>query len=469
MYQRTKNAHQLSELVKAFELEQISGQYSFWEYEDVMALAQHYEDSLNFIQSLKVIELALERFPYQCDLYILKSKYLALNHQLDEALMVLDSAEIIAPSQPEIRIFRSELLTSVGRYSEALTILEDMSASMMPTEWCHVLLCKTKIYESMKDFDSMFDTLRLVLEIDPDNHQALEEIWMSVEHSKRYHDSIALHQEVLDKNPYSHLAWFNLGHAYSCIGNYNKAIEALEYAFIIDAEFEAAYLDCAELCYQERKYEKAFQIYEEFNDRFGPDAETLVYMVECLLPIKKFKQAKKLLLLALTLDPYNDEVHYYLGKCHLANADWKEAVKAFNKAIKIDERREEYHMSIAHAYGKLHKVDLAIHYYKKATFYAPEQNEYWVEYAQFAKKNIGLESALDIIRMADEHAVGSDLLFEKAMCLYELGLKKQAVVVLEEALMDDPVTTEFRITSNDILKADEKIQALVRYYIEEEL
>lgn len=310
----------------------------------------------------------------------------------------------------------------------------------------------------------MFYSLKQVLEIDPDNNEALEQIWMSVELSKKYDESIALHKALIDNNPYSYRAWFNLGHAYSCTGEYDQAIEALEYAFIINPDFEAAYMDCAEICFQERKYEKAFAIYEESVERFGPDAETLVFMVECLMPLKKYEEAKVLLLKALTIDPYNDEVHFFLGECHHANRKFKSAIKAYNKAIKIEDRREEYHLSIAKSHEALGDIDLANHYYKKATHIASEQNQYWIEYALFAKRHRSIEAALDILNKADLFAVGADLMYHRAACMFELGLRKQALATLEEALMDDISWAQNFIDLCPQVVNDKKVKAMIRYY-----
>lgn len=310
----------------------------------------------------------------------------------------------------------------------------------------------------------MFYSLKQVLEIDPDNNEALEQIWMSVELSKKYDESIALHKALIDNNPYSYRAWFNLGHAYSCTGEYDQAIEALEYAFIINPDFEAAYMDCAEICFQERKYEKAFAIYEESVERFGPDAETLVFMVECLMPLKRYEEAKVLLLKALTIDPYNDEVHFFLGECHHANGKFKSAIKAYNKAIKIEDRREEYHLSIAKSHEALGDIDLANHYYKKATHIASEQNQYWIEYALFAKRHRSIEAALDILNKADLFAVGADLMYHRAACMFELGLRKQALATLEEALMDDISWAQNFIDLCPQVVNDKKVKAMIRYY-----
>lgn len=88
------------------------------------------------------------------------------------------------------------------------------------------------------------------------------------------------------------MAWYNLGHAYSCLGEYEKAVEALEYSFLINSHFEQGYLDCAELCLQVNMYEKALRCYQEANEMFGPDAELIVYIAECLIKLNRHKEAK---------------------------------------------------------------------------------------------------------------------------------------------------------------------------------
>ena len=469
MHQRTKDQLLLRRLVSAFEQQQSQGRFDYWDSESFVEIIFHYEEEGDLSQALSVASLALSRYPYQIDFFLEKSRLLTLTHRLDQALATLDEAEAVAPGEPEIRVLRSDILYSAGRFLESLEILTSLREMMIGNDRSYLLIREAKIYESMKDFDQMFDTLKLLLEIDPNNHQALEEIWMSVEHSKRYDDSIALHTALIDRNPYSYLAWFNLGHAYSCRGDYNKAIEALEYAFIIEPEFEAAYMDCAELCFQERRYEQAYEIYEEVNDRFGPDAEILVYMVECLLPLKNYDMARKLLLSALTQDPYNDEVHFYIGECCSAKQRWNEAIKAYNKAIKIDDRREEYLMGIAKAFSATGQKDLALHYFKKATYVAPEQNSYWVEYALYVKKAIGLEACLDILHRAEEYAVGNDLTYLKSVCLLELGLRPQALAVLEEGLSDDFQGMMTMIEADAKLISDPQVVSMCAYFNEEDL
>ncbi|MDX1685528.1 MAG: tetratricopeptide repeat protein [Saprospiraceae bacterium] len=441
----------------------------YWESEDFLAIIDHYMESGLIEKALRVVNLSCLRYRFQYEHYLLKARLLFLISRSDLALDVLEEAQDIAPKEPEIRLLRGEILCACGQLQQALMEYEDIKCEVFGEDLSHVLIRESYIHESMKDFASMFYSLKQVLEIDPDNNEALEQIWMSVELSKKYEESIELHKAIIDKNPYNYRAWFNIGHAYSCIGEYELAIDALEYAFIIDPDFEAAYMDCAEICFQVKQYDRAFNIYEEGIERFGPDAETLVFMVECLMPLGRSTEARDLLLKALTIDPYNDEVHFYLGECHSANRKWKAAIKAYNKAIKIEDRREEYHASIANAYEHMGDLELANHYYKKSTHIASEQNQYWIKYATFARKHKSLEAALDILNKADLFAVGADLMYHKAACMYELGLESQAIEVLEDALMEDPTWVKnFIELCPSILKHD-KITAMIEYYCGEQI
>ncbi len=463
MFQRAQG-NTVQRMIASFEDQRKAGLIGYWEEEDFEAIIDHYIETCKYDDALDVADVAIQRFPYQCDLYLIKARLLRHKSRCNEALAVLLLAERIAPSEPEIRFLRGDILLMTGALDEALQEFQDLKCDVFGEILCRVLIRESYIHESMKDFASMFYTLKQALEIDPDNSEALEQIWMSVELSKKYDESIALHKALIDKNPYSYRAWFNLGHAYSCTGEYDLAIEALEYAFIIDADFEAAYMDCAEICFQERKYEKAYKIYEEIIERFGPDAETLVFMVECLLPIKEYKKARRQLLKALTIDPYNDEVHYYLGECHSAEGNWKEAIKSYNKAIKIEDRREEYNLSLAKAYESIENLKLANHYYKKATHIASEQDQYWIEHSLFARRHISTERALDILNKADLFAVGTDLMYHRAGCLLELEIRDQGMQLLEESLIEEISGIDKFLEFYPEVVKDDTVMAMIRYY-----
>ena len=115
---------------------------------------------------------------------------------------------------------------------------------------------------------------------------------MAVELTGNYLHSIKIHKDIIDINPYNFQAWYNLGHAFSCVGEYQKAIDALEYSYLINPKFEMGYLDCAEICIQTKQHEKALSIYLETFDMFGSNCDLLSSIGFCYYKLKDFKSSK---------------------------------------------------------------------------------------------------------------------------------------------------------------------------------
>ncbi|MEB3059476.1 hypothetical protein, partial [Parvimonas sp. D9] len=83
----------------------------------------------------------------------------------------------------------------------------------------------------------VFDCLKLILEEDPSNEEALYKICFWTDFTGRNEESIRLHQQIIEEQPFSELAWFNLAAAYQGLKLYEKAIDAYQYAVAIDEKF----------------------------------------------------------------------------------------------------------------------------------------------------------------------------------------------------------------------------------------
>ena len=90
----------------------------------------------------------------------------------------------------------------------------------------------------MEDYNKMFESLQNALVADLNCEEALERIWLCTELANKYKESAVLHNQILDKNAYSYLAWYNLGHAYNGLKMNKEAIEAFEFSYVIRENFE---------------------------------------------------------------------------------------------------------------------------------------------------------------------------------------------------------------------------------------
>jgi tetratricopeptide (TPR) repeat protein len=464
MPKRTKPDHILSKLISEFEQQGQILVSDCWEEKSYLHLISHYEKQCQFDKALQVTSLALRLYKFKPDFFLIKAKLLVASQKPLAAISVLEQAYALSPFDHEIPLLKAKAFALSKQFDESLRIISDLKCEFLKTDLTQLLLVEAFIYETMKDFNKMFDSLRDALILNPNNHEALEQIWVSVEFSKKYDESVQLHQDIIDKNPYSYLAWYNLGHAYSCLGEYEKAVDALEYSFLINPHFEQGYLDCAELCLQINLHEKALRCYQEANEIFGPDAEFIVYIAECLIKLNRHKEAKTKLQKAIFHDPYNEEIFYYLGECYCAEESWRKAIKAYLQAIELDDQREEFHAGIAMAYEKIVNLKKAETHYRKSANCGLEQSRYWCLYISFLISTNQLEKAEKIITRADKYSFGADLLYCRSAFYFLTDSREEGIATLVEALTENSKEYNIMLKLCPHLRDDKEVMSMIRYY-----
>jgi tetratricopeptide (TPR) repeat protein len=461
--------HALISLVNEFETMSQQGTVSFLDEQDFLKLINYYEKEFLFEKAIEVADYALNQYGFSADFHIKKAQLFLATRNSEKAMSILDQAEMFAPAELDIHILRAKIFSSLGQYTQALTLIDFIKEKAGENELSDIYLCEAQVYECLKEYDKMFDSLRKSLYFDPDNEEALERVWVCTELTKKYLESIDFHKDVIDRNPYAYLAWYNLGHAYSCVGEYDLAIDAYEYSFIINDEFELGYRECADLCFQMCKYDKALNFYLDALDLFGPDSDLLANIGECYMEMSEYDRAKDYFNKASKLDPYNDEVYYYLGLCHAKEDRWLSAINAYFKAIEIEDRREEYFSNLAMAFSKVGEFAKAHYYYLKATEIGPEQCEIWKDHIAFLIQLGELEKALEVVEEAEIHTVGTELMYCRAACLFAMENRSEAMEALRAALIEDLDMANLIFEILPGLKEDIQVHHLISYYLSEVL
>ncbi|MBK8502736.1 MAG: tetratricopeptide repeat protein [Saprospiraceae bacterium] len=461
--------HALISLVNEFETMSQQGIVSFLDEQDFLKLINYYEKEFLFEKAIEVADYALNQYGFSADFHIKKAQLFLATRNSEKAMSILDQAEMFAPAELDIHVLRAKIFSSLGQYTQALTLIDLIKEKASEGELSDIYLCEAQVFECLKEYEKMFESLRQSLHFDPDNEEALERVWVCTELTKKYVESIDFHKDVIDRNPYAYLAWYNLGHAYSCEGEYDLAIDAYEYSFIINEEFELGYRECADLCFQMCKYEKALGFYLDALELFGPDSDLLANIGECYMEMRQYERAKDYFSKASKLDPYNDEVYYYLGLCHAKEDRWLSAINAYFKAIEIEDRREEYFSNLAMAFSKVGEFAKAHYYYLKATEIGPEQCEIWKDHIAFLIELGELEKALEVVEEADFNAVGTELIYCRAACLFALENRNDAMETLRMALIEDLDMANMIFEILPALKDDLQVHHLISYYLSEVL
>ena len=464
MDQKLKRNLAIINLVSDFEEMCSTGENMFLTEKSFSDIIDYYEDENQYDRALSVCDLAIAQFNYRAEFYITKAKILSKLNRPKDCLKVLDIADSIAPAQLEIKLLRIKIYTYSGRVDEAQVILDELKSHVTGSDKAELLICESYIHEVNQDFNDMYEVLKHAIIKDPTNSEALDRFWFSIEFSKNYYGAITFLNKVIDRTPYSFMAWYNLGEAYSCVGEYKKAIFALEYSFIIKPDFQIAYYECAELCLQTKKYSKALSIYKESVTLFGIDEDVLINMADCHKALGNLSAAKYNLYKALKYDPYNDEIYFKLGNCYASENNWNNAVKSYHKAIAIEDNTEEYFLQLAEAYYTLGSYEKADFFFRKATTIAPEESYYWTKYATFLIKTGERKLALQLLEKAEDFTFGADILYCKSAALLLTKNEENGLEVLKEALEENHSDHNILFKIEPELALDKKILAMINYY-----
>ncbi|MCC8154784.1 MAG: tetratricopeptide repeat protein [Tannerellaceae bacterium] len=174
------------------------------------------------------------------------------------------------------------------------------------------------------------------LKLYPDNLVLKDELCYILEAEGKFTEAIVLCNELIDKDPFSYETWFTLGRLYSMVGDFDKAVEAFDYAMACDeSDLELKILKSYCLFMNEH-YEEAIEAYKEIvtDDESRERIKPLI--AECYIKLNRFEECYDILKDYLASPGVDSDPSMYLNfiRCCVELGYDDEALKTLKKAIK---------------------------------------------------------------------------------------------------------------------------------------
>lgn len=406
----------------------------YLDVDDYERIAEHYMKSAKHKEALKVIEKGIKQHFYNVALYRLKATIYISEGKFQQALNVVESAFALSPEDHLLKLLNIECIAFLGNEREALGRLNTIKDSYIEEDKIDALFLQAKIYERMSDFGAIFDTLQEVLDIDPSNPTALEKIWFCVELSGKYDESIALHEAIINEQPYNYLAWYNLGHAYTCIEELDKALMAYEYTFLINEEFEFGYKDFIEILITKGEFKKALEVLDEVKDKFGKDATLYHNLGQCHLHLEDYDKAYQYLIKAKEYNPLDGNIYFLLGLCEMAGTNYDSAIYYLTIAIELDSLKEEYYEALSSTHMLKGDFDSAIKALKQAIDIAPEHWHFTIELSKLYIELFEYEKAYNTLTNVADLLDAPEVRYCLAVCHILMGDEAKGIALLNTEL-----------------------------------
>lgn len=421
--------------VKRFEDMIRSKKDLFFDVDEFEDLVQHYSAVNDTAKALKAIEYGLSQHPQSAALMLVCAQLYLSVHKPQEALKYIRKAETFEPFNLDLAHSKAVIFSQLRQHDKAIEQFKKAVDFADAEEKEDMLLQLAFEYENADKYPLAIETLKNILEINDENETALYELGYCFDLENKTEEGKDYFLAFIDRHPYSHIAWFNLGITYSKLSLYEKAIEAYDFCIAIKEEFSSAYFNKAQCYISQDLYEKALECFNESLIIDPHDPLVYSYMGECFEKLETYDQAIHFYKKAVEEDDYFPEAWTGIASCFYELGMDLEALPYVNKAIEIDNLYwEAYHLKgdILRQLGRQEEALLA---YEKVYEFDEENENIYIDLALTHDELGNSDAAIDYFKEGlVEQEKNAKLLYNFVAFLLKKGQTMLAMFYLDTAL-----------------------------------
>ena len=408
---------------------------SYIEEDDFEKIIAHLDEKDAIVEAIEAADIALSQFPSSALLMIKKADLLLATRKYTEALALLNTAALYDHKDMNLFILKTDAFLALDQPEEAIVLLQEALHLFEGAERTELLFELADVYDDHEAFDKVFDCLQLILEEEPTNEEALYKICFWTDFTGRNEESIVLHQKMIDEQPYNALAWFNLAAAYQGIKLFEKAIDAYQFAIVIDEKFDYAYRNMGDAFLRIRKYREAIEALEKVLELSRPEDVIYEAIGHCYHRMKNFAQARFHYKKAVHLNPDDSRLYQKIAGTYMQEEHWELAIKQLEHALRIHKHINEYYILMGECYMHLLQFKEAAQFFGTVVKNKPKQIAGWEYLIKCLVANEQLDSALEQTELAYMSTQGKVIfIFYRSAILFMMGKTAEGLLQLEMAL-----------------------------------
>lgn len=455
----------IDELLKQYHNLRSGHKSIFFEEDAFEKIIDYFDDQEDLSKALEAAETAIEYYPYSAALLIRKGDLLLATRKYAEALEVLEKAELFDATDINLYILKTDAFLAMDMQDKAVALLEHALSFFEGDEKIELLFELADVYDDYEQFDKVFDCLKVILESEPTNEEALYKICFWTDFTGRNEESIRLHTIIIDEHPYNELAWFNLGAAYQGLKLFEKSIDAYLYAIVIDEKFDYAYRNIGDAYIRLRKYKDAIEALEKVLELSKPEEVIYEAIGHCYDKLKNYAQARFHYRKASHLNPDDSKLHYKVACTYYNEGQYGSAVKQLESALKIHRLQPEYNLLMGEC--KLQLIDYkdAVQYLSTAVRVRPKNISGWEALIRCLYSAGFYPEARQQSLAALSHTNNKTLfLYYLSAILFAMNKQKDALLYLQKALEESLKHLKKFVQLNPSILQNHKVVDMIAQY-----
>ena len=373
----------------------------FFDSEEFEEIILHYLDMGKSALAKKALKLALEQHPRSSGLKLVQVEMLIYDDKLEIAEKLLNELYAIEPTNEEIYIQKANICSKRDQHEKAVEMLK--IALQYTDDYADVYNLIGMEYLFMDNLELAKESFIKCLEEDLEDQSALYNVVYCFEFLDQNQEAIVYLNKYINKNPYSEIAWHQLGRLFYGVKEYESAIRAFDYATLIDEEFLGAFMEKAKALERLKKYDLAIESYNRTLELDDATSYALLRIGKCYERLGNKVLALKYYNKTVHEDPLLDKGWIAITDFYVRQKNFQKALFFVNKALAIDNQNKLYWKRFASINKQMNFFEEAEFGYRKAVEFGDYQLDtwlFWVDILQFLGE---FDSAIQTLLQASEY------------------------------------------------------------------
>jgi tetratricopeptide (TPR) repeat protein len=413
----------------------------FFDADEFEEIIHHYLENGKIALAKKATKLGLQQHPSCTTLKLFQVEMFIFENELDTADVLLDALYQIEQSNEEIYIQKANILSRRDQHKEAIGLLE--KALSITLDQADVLSLIGMEYLFLEDYENAkINFIRCLEEDQEDIHTdyaALYNVIYCFEFLEQNEEAIEYLNIFLNNNPYSEVAWHQIGKQYSILKQYKKALASFDFAIISDDRFIGAYLEKGKVLEKMKRFEEAIESFIITLGLDDPTSFALLRIGKCYEKLHNDDMALQYYTKCVEEDGLLDKGWIAITDFYYKQKDYKKALYFIDKAINIDSENVLYWKRYAKINKKLHWFEEAEVGYRKALEYGNYEENTWLTRCDILIKLGEFEGAINNLQQAAEfYPDSAEIEFRLAGLHYDTNNSNAGAFHLKNALDLEP-------------------------------
>ena len=413
----------------------------FFDADQFEEIINHYLENGKIALAKKATKLGLQQHPSSTTLKLFQVEMFIFENELDIADLLLNELYQIEQSNEEIYIQKANILSRRDQHNQAIVLLK--KALDITLEQGEVLSLIGMEYLFLEDYENAKDYFIRCLkdqknEVHTD-YSALYNVIYCFEYLEQNQEAINYLNVFLNHNPYSEVAWHQIGKQYSILKQYKKALASFDFAIISDDRFIGAYLEKGKVLEKMKRYEEAIECFIITLGLDDPTSFALLRIGACYEKINNDEMALQYYTKCVEQDGLLDKGWIAITDFHYKKKDYKKALYFIDKAINIDSENVLYWKRYAKINKKLQWFEEAEIGYRKVLEYGNYEQNTWLTRCDILIKLGEFEGAIHNLNQAAEfYPDSAEIEFRLAGLYYDTYKEDIGAFHLRNALDIEP-------------------------------